>query len=213
VSKRSFRRLAAVTGAALAIGSMAPAIAAQVTTDNSADVAVTPNLSAVSLPGLTSLVPAGLVPTALVANIAGSLLGTPGLVLTDVSNIAGHGLAVPGAVLGTALGSTLTANAGVVAGLGGVGIGGGGLLSTPAGILGITGPLVGDALTTVGHVAAPAQMAAGSALGVVSTLPATVTSLPGTVLSLPGFITGSGLTGILGVTGNANVLAGLMGTL
>jgi hypothetical protein len=213
VSKRSFRRLAAVTGAALAIGSMAPAMAARVSSDSSADVAVNPSLSAVSIPGLTSLVPAGLLPTTMVANIAGSLLATPGLVLTDVQNIAGHAIAVPGTVLGTALGSTLTANGGVVAGLGGVGVGASGVLSTPAGILGITGPLVGDALTTVGHVAAPAQMAAGGALGAVSTLPATVGSLPGTALSLPGVITGSGLTGILGITGNANVLASVMGTL
>jgi len=216
VSKRSFRRLAAVTGAALALGSMAPAMAARV--NGTADVSVTPDLGAVSASSLTDgLLPAGLVPTTLVASIAGSLLATPGFVLGDATNLVGDVLAVPTGLLGTALGTTLNAQAGVVGGLGGLSLGASGLLDAPMGIVGgvltTTGPLVGDALTTVGHVTAPAQLVAGAGLGLVSTLPATVGSLPGTVLSLPGVITGSGLTGILGITGNANVLAGVMGSM
>lgn len=217
MSQRSFRRLAAVTGAALAIGSMAPALAAHVATSGDADVAVTPNPSAASVPAITGLLPTGLVPTALVGNIAGSLLATPGFVLADSTHLVGDVLAVPTGLVGTVFGTTLNANAGVIAGLGGVSVGANGLLGAPTGIvggvLGSSGPLVGDALTTVGHVAGPAQMVAGTGLGLVSTLPGTVGSLPGTALGLPGVITGSGLTGILGISGNANVLAGVMGSL
>ena len=218
MSKRSFRRLAAVTGAALAIGTMAPAMAARVTTSGDADVTVTPNLGAVSASGLTDgLLPAGLVPTALVADIAGSLLATPGFVLADGTHLLGDVLAVPTGLVGTALGTTLNANAGVIAGLGGVSLGANGLLDAPTAIVGSvlagTGPLVGDALTTVGDATAPVQLIAGAGLNLVSTLPATVSTLPGTVLGLPSFITGSGLTGILGITGSANVLAGVMGSM
>ena len=65
MSKRSYRRLAAVTGAALAIGAMAPALAAQVGASVSADPS--PQVTDVTglLPSTSGLLPpTGLVSTA-----------------------------------------------------------------------------------------------------------------------------------------------------
>ena len=108
MSKRSHRRLAVVAGAALAIGSMAPALAVRV--DGNADATVDleallgdVNGEALGLDGLLDL--------NIVADVLTTVQAVPAAVLSDVS-------ALPTTVLGTAFGAVDIAtqvSAGVVA--------------------------------------------------------------------------------------------------
>lgn len=226
MSKRSFRRLAAVTGAALAIGSMAPAMAARVVTSNAAGASV--SADAVDISGITggllasqNINPLGL-GLGLVAPVLTTVQGAPGLVLSDVQDIVGAALCVPTTVVGAALGANVLAGAGLGVGLGGVSLGATGLLNAPLavvdGVASCAGAVVGDALGLAGQAQGIAAGAVSTATGLAGTAVVTATSLPGTVFTTAGGLLNPAgpLSSILNIqasaSGSTNVLAGLLGT-
>ena len=224
MSKRSYRRLAAVTGAALAIGSMAPAMAARaVDADGDAAVSVeTLDVSDVSLPQLNQVVPGNLV-----FGIAGSLLHTVGgvraavpVVLGDVHNIVGDARCVAGVGVGAPLGLGLeaVADVNVNVGLGGLDAGAealAGLAGAPFAIVdGVgdcVGALAGHTLGTAGHVRTIAGGVTSTAVTTAIGTVGVVRGLPGTVITTIGGLTPA-LGGILNVhaEGNANVTASML---
>jgi hypothetical protein len=209
VSKRSYRRLAVVAGAALAVGSMAPAMAARV--DGEATVSAN-TIDATELAG--SLVPTlsslNLVNTQFVGQLSASLLGTPFAVLGGVQNAVGETLDCAGSLV-SGVGLGLDADATAVLGLGGLNLDIAGVLTgvtSATGVVGCaTGAVVPAALGIVGTAAAPVSLAAGAALQTVGSLPATVGQVTGTVFGLQDLL----LSG-LSASGSLNVLAGVMGT-
>ncbi|HEV8623872.1 MAG TPA: hypothetical protein VG034_05390 [Acidimicrobiia bacterium] len=220
MSKRSYRRLAVVAGAALALGSMAPAMATRVGGDADAEVSA----DTINVSSLLSGVQSNQLPTGLVLNTVGSVkqtaLSTAFLTLGDVHTIVGDAVsgvtcvagAGTSAVLG--LGAGVLADAGVGVGLGGVhvGLGVDALVGAPIVLVGdvteCLGDIKGDFLATVGHaqVAAGAvtQLATGAALsavGAVQSLPSAAASMATPLL----------LNDLLNITasGNGAVLASL----
>jgi hypothetical protein len=156
VSKRTHRRLAVVAGAALALGSMAPALAARV--DGNAEATVDldsllgdVNGSALGLDGLLDL--------EILAGVLGTVQSVPAALLVDVTSL-------PTTVLGTAFGAVgiatqvvagvtttaldletvgvVTETVGSVTGIVTGGLGGQGLTDLP--VLGIVGGLLNGGL-------------------------------------------------------------------
>ena len=225
MSKRSYRRLAVVAGAALAVGSMAPAMAARVANADSAGAGV--SVDTVDISDVTGLLPVqqnlGGLGIGLVGNIAGSLLttvsGAPAVVVPDALDLAGDALCVPTGLVGTGLATSIDAVAGLHVGLGSVGAGAGvgSLLNVPFATVGsVTGcafDLVGDALGTVGDVQVSAAPIVNTGLGVVGGVAATATGLPQVVLGLPGAVFGLGDLLNVNAAGHANLGAALVGIL
>jgi hypothetical protein len=224
VSKRSYRRLAVVTGAALAIGSMAPAMAARVVTVNSASAnasADTVDINSITGGLLSSQATPD--PLGLAFGLAGPVLTTvqaaPGMLLSDVSTIVGDALCIPTGVLGAALGADANAAAGLGIGLGGVSLGATGLLNLPLAVAGgvtdCVGPIVGDALGVVGQAQSLAGGVAGQATVLANTALSTATSLPQTVFTTAGGLLNPAgpLSSILNIqaSGGASLLAGVGG--
>jgi hypothetical protein len=209
VSKRSYRRLAVVAGAALAVGSMAPAMANRLAVDG--EVTVSPN--AIDVNDLTGLMPNVALPsTAFVAPLSASLLGTPFAVVGGVRHAVGGTLGCAGGLV-TGAGLALSADASAGIGLGGLALDASGLLTSPVAIasdaLGCaTGAVVPAALGIVGTAAAPVRIVAGTALATAGGLPATVGQVTGTAFGLQNLLLGGGLDSILGI----NVAAGVMGS-
>jgi hypothetical protein len=140
VSKRSHRRLAVVAGAALALGSMAPALAVRVDGDAEASVDLESLLGDVSGDALGL---DGLLDLNILADVLGTVQAVPAAVLADAA-------ALPTTVLGTAfatVGVATQLTTGVVAtalDLETVGV----VTGTVGSVTGIvTGGLGGDALT------------------------------------------------------------------
>lgn len=223
MSKRSYRRLAVVAGAALAVGSMAPAMAARVSTSEVGEAAVSVDTLGVSdVTGLLPNLPLGSSLGA-VTGIAGSVVGTatglPSFVVPTAFGLAGDALCIPTGVLGTALDANVGVLAGLNVGLGGVsgGAGAAGLASLPVAAVGtVTGctfGLVGDALQTVGAVRTVAAPLVATGLGVAGGVVTTATGVPGLVLGLPSQVFGLG--SLLNVTaaGNVGLGAALAGIL
>jgi hypothetical protein len=204
VSKRNIRRIALVAGAALALGSMAPAMAARIDVDGDASADVTlPELGDLGLPlgDLTGLV-----------NV-GNISALNNLAIGDVSAIVN--------VLGLNV-SDITANV-----LDSVNVGDITANVLDAGTVNVANVLasVGDVTATVGDVTATvgdvtAQVANVAAIANVGDITANV----GDVLSnndvLGGGLLGDGLLGLpLGsildasLTGNISLLANVMGAL
>ena len=223
MSKRSYRRLAVLAGTALAVGSMAPAMAARVVdVDADADVAVeTLDVTDVSLPQLNQIIPGGLV-----TGIAGSLLATVGdvrdssvpVLLGDVRNIVGDAQCAANVAVGASLGLGLEGVADLTVGLGGLGLSAealAGLAGAPFAIVDGLGDcvrsLAGHALGTAGHVRAIAGGVTSTAVTTAIGTVGVVRGVPGTVLTTVG-----GLTPALGsilnlhVEGNANVTASML---
>jgi hypothetical protein len=225
VSKRSYRRLAVVAGAALAVGSMAPAMAVRVSTSEVGAAAV--SVDTLDVSDVTGLLPNLPLGTGLglgtVTGIAGSVVATatglPSFVVPTALGLAGDALCIPTGLLGTALDANVGVLAGLNVGLGGVsgGAGAAGLASLPVAAVGtVTGctfNLVGDALGTVGAVQAAASPIVATGLGVAGGVVTTATSLPGVVLGLPSQVFGLG--SLLNVTaaGNVGLGAALVGIL
>jgi hypothetical protein len=210
VSKRSYRRLAVVAGAALAVGSMAPAMAARI----DSDATVSANaIDATELAG--SLIPdLPVVNTAVVGQLSASLLGTPFAVLGRAQTTVNQTLGCTGALLSSGIGLGFGAEGTAGLGLGGLNLDVAGALTAPVeaatGVVGCaTGAVVPGALGIVGTAAAPAGIVANAALQTVGSLPATVGQATGTVFGLQDLLLGGGLDSILSV----NVLAGVMGSL
>lgn len=225
MSKRSYRRLAVVAGAALAVGSMAPAMAARISTEEVGAAAVSIDTLDVSdVTGLLHNLPLGSgLGLGAVTGIAGSLVATatglPQFVVPTALGLAGGALCIPTGLVGTALDAEVGVLAGLNIGLGGItgGAGAAGLVDLPFAAVGtVTGcafDLVGDALGTVGAVRAVATPLVTAGLGVAGGVVATATGLPGVVLGLPGQVFGLG--SLLNVTaaGNASLGAALAGVL
>ena len=206
MSKRSYRRLAAVTGAALAIGAMAPAMAAHVTSDGAASASV----DSINVTDVTSALPAVALPS--VTTLAGSLVATatavPGMALADVHNIAGDAAGLGGGLLSNGLSAGLAGAA--TAGLGGVAVSTAGVVNAPLGLLGAVSDsgLVGD---TLGAVQGVTGLALPLAFGTAGTVTSTAFGAVGTVTALPAGVPGI-LSALLGSSASANIaLAGAGG--
>ena len=213
MSKRSYRRLALVAGAALAVGSMAPALAANVNAGGSGSASVDLSGVAGSLPSITSLVPTGLIGT-VTGTALSTVQGAPTMVVSDVSGLMSGVLGVTGGLTGgNSIASVNVAGTDSVgASVLGTGVAVTGATGTAAGlsggVAGLPTAVLGTALGTAGPVV-------GTAFGVVNTATGLVQSVPGTALGTASGLLGNGL-GILGgasASGNVNVLAGLMGSL
>ena len=209
MSKRSYRRLAAVTGAALAIGAMAPAMAARVDTNGNASVSA----DSLDITDVTGALPPVAVPTTLVTTLAGSLMGTAHsaqtLARADVHNLVGDALGLTGGILDAGIGAGAT---GVVnAGLGGATVNAAGIVNAPIDVLGAVGSsgIVGDSL---GAATGMAGLAVPVALQTAGVATSTAFSTVGTVTSLPAGL-GGVLSAVLGTSASANVglLAGVGG--
>ncbi|MCA1843934.1 MAG: hypothetical protein LC792_12275, partial [Actinobacteria bacterium] len=167
MSKRSYRRLAVVAGAALAVGSMAPAMAAQVASANSADAGVA--VDTIDVNQILGGAQSSQLPTSLVLSNLGNVQslagGTAFALSSDAQTIALHALGGVQCVASTGLSSVLglgavaTGGATVGVGLGGVGLGLDGaaaLVTAPLTLVGSAtqclAPLKGDVLTTVNQV-------------------------------------------------------------
>jgi len=227
VSKRSFRRLAVVAGAALAVGSMAPAMAAQVVSTNSAGAGVAVDTIDVSqiLGGAQS----NQLPTSLVlgnVNAVETLAGgTAFAAVADVQKIGYDALGGVQCVAGVGtssvlgLGAVATGGATVGVGLGGVGLGLGGAAGLVAAPLTLVGnattclnSLKGDVLTTANHVQGAAMMAAGLATSTALQAPGMAANLQPTVIHALSPLLLNNLATV-GVSGGAssNTVAGLAG--
>lgn len=116
MSKRSFRRLAVVAGAALAVGSMAPALAVRVDAGAGAEAEVDPTMvvnDVVNMTGALPLPELGDLPIPTYAQVNGTLFGVSGVAAGTV--LAGGGLAADiddnaldhATILGLGLGGSL----------------------------------------------------------------------------------------------------------
>lgn len=220
MSKRSSRRLAVVAGAALALGSMAPALAARV--DGNATGSV--ELDGVDLGEINgSALPLGLdglLTLDTVTGLAGAVQAQAGALQTavqhDVAGLTTTVLGLPGGIL-TAQ-STPIADVDVAANaLGIADVDASGVLGAPLGLIGSIPALPGSVLgtvtglATVGAVQSTVGFATTTALGAVS-------GVQGTALGLPGALLDGGLEDILGLAGgitgggNVNLVASLLGT-
>jgi hypothetical protein len=209
VSKRNFRRLAVVAGAAVAVGSMAPAMAASVS--GGSDGSATVDISGVTAPTLPTVLPAGFVD-----GLTGTALTTaqaaPGMALTDVNNLMADAFGIGGDLLASGL-PAASLNAGANASSGGsAGGSASGSVTIPLDAVGTatdgSGVLADDAL----GAAAPVV---GTALGMADTAVGLAQSAPGIALETAGGLLSGGL-GILdgsSASGNVNVLASLMGSI
>jgi hypothetical protein len=216
VSKRSYRRLAAVTGAALAVGAMAPAMAARVDANGTTSANVDATDVTHGLPSVSTLVP-----TALVAGVAGTALSTvqntQGMALTDVNHLMTGILGITGGLTngGSLLGVNVAGNANTSANVLGAGVAVNGVGTAAAGIAGIVGGVAGAPSQVVGTALGVASPVVGTVLGLTNTASGLAQTVPGTILGTGGGLLDGGL-GILGgssVSGNVNVLASLMGAL
>ena len=209
MSKRSYRRLAVVAGAALAVGSMAPAMAARVSSGGTASASV----DSVDISSVVDSIPPVSVSTGGVTLLAGSLLGTatsaPVLLFNDASNIVGDAMGMANGALGSSL--SAAANGGVTAGPGGATVNLAGVAGAPLNGLGSLGSsgLVDDTLGTVNDVTG---IAVPTALGAADLATSTAFGAVGTAMSLPGTANGV-LSALMGSSASANVnlLAGVAG--
>jgi hypothetical protein len=223
VSKRSYRRLAVVAGAALAVGSMAPAMAARVSTSEVGTAAV--SVDTVDASDVTGLLPglplgSGLgLATGVAGSVVATATGLPSIVVPTALNLADDALCIPTGLVGTALDANVGVLAALNVGLGGVtgGAGAAGLVNLPVAAVGtVTGctfDLAGDALGTVGAARAAAAPIVATGLGVAGGVVAPATSLPGTVHGLPGGLMGLGDLLSINASGNASLGAALVGIL
>ena len=207
MSKRSYRRLAAVAGTALALGSMAPAMALRVGSEGDANV----EIETIDVTGaLGDIQDADLLPLGAVVQTVGTVrtvvsASTQALLL-DVFTLLGDVQCVADAGLG--LGVNLTANVGLGVGLGGIAGSATGLLEggleSVADVQDCVEDLAGDAIETalgaVGTVQAVGGIATSTALGAV----ALAGGIPGVVV---GTVTPLLLQDILTVTADATLNA------
>ena len=211
MSKRSFRRLAVVAGAAMAVGSMAPAMAAHVggTADGDANVGVeTIDVSNV-LGGVqdADILPVGTVLGA--ANTARTLVrGTALLALGDVQNIIGDAMCLGNAGVGSALGVDATALANATVGLGGLSGSLTGALVAPLDIVGgasdCLGSLQGHALQAVSQVQGVAATATTFATSTATQATVMAQGLPFQAINIVQPLL---LNDILSITAGANLNA------
>lgn len=177
MSKRSYRRLAAVTGAALALGSMAPAMAARV--NGTADVEVTD----VTLPQLDTSAATGLL-TGFSGLAFSTVNATKTLAFSSVSGVKNDVSGIVGDLLD---GSLLSLDGNVGLNVGGGGASATGLLDADSGILGVVpapGEIVGTALGVVGQVHQIASPIVQTALTVPGTAMGLATGAPGLLFSM-----------------------------
>ena len=211
MSKRSFRRLAVVAGAAMAVGTMAPAMAAHVggTTDGAANVGVeTIDVSNV-LGGVhdANILPLGTVFST--ASTAQTLVrGTALLALGDVQNIVGDAMCLANTGVGSALSLDATALAHANVGLGGISGDVVGALVAPLDIVGdasdCLGDLQGHALAAVGQVQGVAATAATLATSTATQAAVMAQGLPFQAINVVQPLL---LNDILNITAGANLNA------
>jgi hypothetical protein len=212
VSKRSYRRLALVAGTALAVGSMAPAMAAHVDATGAGTAGL--DVSGVSVPNVT-------LPLGVVAGVKNTALttvqSTQQLLVADVANIASDLFYVGQAGVGAVGSPSADVNAGLdVGSLAGTGAGISAItgangnasagVTVPldlSGVMGGPGLLVGDAKTAASQVVGIATGTAQYGLLTAGQLQNSIVSnASGVLYGLPG------LTGTL----TADVLASASGS-
>jgi hypothetical protein len=201
VSKRSYRRLAAVTGAALALGSMAPAMAARVSATGTADAGV--EVTDVTLPSIDTSAATGLL-SDLSSLALGTVQATQQFAVSTAGSLQGQVDDIVGDLLG---GSLLSVDANATINVSGGSLSATGLLDADSNILGVVpspDALVGTAFGLAGQVQTIANPIVNTALG----LPATAIGL---VAGAPDIV--FGLVDSLSLTagGDANVGASLLG--
>ncbi|HEV3364667.1 MAG TPA: hypothetical protein VG795_11135 [Acidimicrobiia bacterium] len=204
MSKRSYRRLAVVAGAALAVGSMAPAMAAQVNVEG--DGTATVDVSEVTVPSAGSLIPSSLIANAqgyalgTVFGAQGLVLNTAGQLQNDVEDIAGDLL---GATSDLSVGLDASGNAST-----------GGATLEVSGVANGATDLLGDLpspSTVVGGVQSNLTPIVNFGLGRATGALALVGQAQSAAGGLLG--TGLGLVDGVAVSGDASVVASLLGTL
>ena len=198
MSKRSYRRLAVVAGAALALGSMAPAMAASVVSSNAGAAAVSADIIDVApiLGGVRQNLPT----TAALGTVSGvqtlatsTAFGAVADAQSVVGGVIGGAQCLVGAGTSAVLNTAAVATAGgtVSVGLGGVGLGLAGgataLLGAPLALVGTAQGCIGQvqtpALNTVSHLQSRATAVAGLATTTAFSGVGSAQSLPGTVLT------------------------------
>ena len=206
MSKRSSRRLAVVAGAALALGSMAPALAVRVDANGDTDASV--DLSGLALPSAGSLIPGALI-TDLTGTASGTVEDVQGLALSTAGGLQGDVEALVAGLLGAASGLSVDIDANANANGGGATVDISGV-GNAGGILGAV-PAPGD---VVGGALGLATPVAGLGLGLADTAVDVAGDAPGLVLGTAGGLLGTGLGLIDGasVSGDVNVIASLLGT-
>ncbi len=204
MSKRSYRRLAVVAGAALAVGSMAPALAAQVGVDGDGDATV--DVSGVVIPSTGSLIPAALIQSAqgyalgTVSGAHGLVLDTAGQLQTDVEDIVAGLLDATSNVSADLDANANAGNGGATVQVSGVANGATDLL----GVLPDPGTAVSGLQSNVTPVVNFGLGRVTGALGLVGQARNTAGGLLGT---------GLGLVDGLSVSGDASIVAALVGSL
>lgn len=207
MSKRSYRRLAVVAGAALAVGSMAPAMAAQVAANGTGSATV--DLSDVTLPATGTLVlsASALIHDAEEFALESVLGGAQVLADATVNGLQNDVDDVDG-IVGAASRLSVNANANANASSGGAAVQVSGVATGGSGLLGVVpgpGALSGASLTPVVGFG---RSTATGALGLVDSAQGVVANRAVGLLG-----TGLNLVNSASITGNASVLASLMGSL
>jgi hypothetical protein len=208
VSKRSYRRLAVVAGAALAVGSMAPAMAVRVNATGAGTAGA--EVETIDVGNVLGSVQSNIaLPTNLATNAIGGLQttvnrATPVLLadifglLDNVECVADAGLTATAALNARVLGA-------VGIGLGGVSLNVAGLAAAPVEVaVGATeclGGLQSDVFTTVGDVRGAANAVGGIATGTARGAVAYAGSLPGAVINT---VSPLFLTDLINVRAGAN---------
>ena len=209
MSKRSYRRLAVVAGAALAVGSMAPAMAVRVDATGSGDVDV--DVSDLAVPAVDA---ESLIPSAFLADVSDfaldTVFGAQDLVGDTVAGVQTDVDGLVSSLLGAASDPSLDASAVVVAnaGPGGASVTVSGLAVGPdADLLGLV-PDPGTAVAGVEDTLSPVvDFGLGTAAGAMG--------LVGDAQGLAGGLLGTGLGLVDGasLSGNANIVAALLASL
>lgn len=209
MSKRSNRRLAVVAGAALALGSVAPALAAHVDVNGTATV----DASSVTVPSADDL--AGLVDTGLITDLGDIAFETAddaqGLALAEVALLQGEVEGIAGDLLGVVSGLSVDVDANANASGGGASLGVSGVTGGTSGVLGLV-PTSGDVVDKAFVLADPVV---DTAFAMTTTAAGLAQGAPARVFGAAGGLLGTGLDLLDGVSasGEVNVVASLMGIL
>jgi hypothetical protein len=209
VSKRSYRRLAVVAGAALAVGSMTPALAAQVSVSGDGDASV--DVSGLTIPSTETLIPEALIADAQTFALdtvfgakdlaEATVEGLQSKVETDVESIVEKLFSAT-----SSLSLTVQAGANANAGSGGATVSVSGVAVGGADVLGLV-PDPGTALTGVqDHLTPLVEFGTSTVDGALLLADEAKAAVVGTGTGLLG-------TGLDGASLSLNAIAALMATL
>lgn len=206
MSKRNNRSLAVVAGAALALGSMAPAMAARIDAGGAATADI--DVSDVTVPSAGSLVPMTEI-KGLVGATVGTVHETKTALIADLKGLRTEVFGIVGGLLDATSSVDIDANGNVNAASGGTV----NVTADVSGALGAAGLL--DAVPGPGDLVGMVSPFVGTATGAVDASLVLAGSAKGIVFSTAGGLLGTGFDLLDGISasGEVNVIAGLMGSL